>query len=558
VNVWRLAIDYGTSHTVATLGWPDGRTRPLVFDASPLLSSAVFADASGELFVGRDALAGVERDPGRFEPYPKRQVDAGTVLLGDRQVPVADLIAATLRRVAQEAARVAGGAPGEVVLTHPAGWGPTRRALLRAAAANAGLPAPTMLAEPVAAAAYFLNVARSPVPRGAPLLVYDLGGGTFDVSVVRQTAEGFDIVASDGLPDLGGADLDALVVQLIGQTVADVDPQAWSQLTNPTTAADRRGFRALWEAARLAKEALSRHPVATVRVPVVEREVHVTREQFEHGAAPMLALTTDLTQTMLRRTGLGVADLAAVFLVGGASRTPLVATLVHRFTGAPPTILDQPELVVAEGALYSPAPPMSGAPAAAAPTMSGVPAPVAAAPTPPPPAPPWYGVPGTVHSGPPPQFTVHPAPRARRRLGVIGLVVAALVLATGLTVAAIVILRPDSAAQLRPVAGDWEIASASVGWTSTSRSAVMRIDSDGTVTVSGTDGAGYGCTGTIASVGDHKPYKITLPAKCDTGSPAAGSALDATLDSTGGRLTVNTSPQGDGGQLASSEWTREK
>ena len=92
-----LGVDLGTSHTVAMLRHPDGRTRPLLFDGQPLLPSAVFLDASGRLHVGVDALRLGHAEPGRVEPNPKRHVDDGSVLLGDgASIPVADLFAALL------------------------------------------------------------------------------------------------------------------------------------------------------------------------------------------------------------------------------------------------------------------------------------------------------------------------------------------------------------------------------------------------------------------------------------------------------------------------------
>src|SRR3954471_18826978 len=92
-----LGVDLGTSHTVAMLRRPDGRTRPLLFDGQPLLPSAVYLDATGRLQVGADAVRLGHAEPGRLEPNPKRRVDDGTVLLGDSaNVPVADLFAALL------------------------------------------------------------------------------------------------------------------------------------------------------------------------------------------------------------------------------------------------------------------------------------------------------------------------------------------------------------------------------------------------------------------------------------------------------------------------------
>ena len=85
---FRLGIDFGTSHTTAILRWPDGHARPMLFDGSPLLPSAVYAETDGTLLVGRDAVHAARLDPARFEPNPKRRIDRDTVTLGDQEVPV--------------------------------------------------------------------------------------------------------------------------------------------------------------------------------------------------------------------------------------------------------------------------------------------------------------------------------------------------------------------------------------------------------------------------------------------------------------------------------------
>ncbi len=111
---FQLGVDFGTSHTVAVLRWPDGRAKPLLFDGSPLLPSAVYLDATGRLLVGRDALDSARLDPSRLEPNPKRRIDEGSLLLGDQALPVADVIAAVLGAVGAEAIRTAGGRPATV------------------------------------------------------------------------------------------------------------------------------------------------------------------------------------------------------------------------------------------------------------------------------------------------------------------------------------------------------------------------------------------------------------------------------------------------------------
>ncbi|MBN1171156.1 MAG: Hsp70 family protein [Micromonosporaceae bacterium] len=350
--MFRLGIDYGTSSTVAVLAWPDGRRRPLLFDGSPLLPSAVFAEVDGRLLTGRDALRAARIDPARLEPNPKRRLTDGEVLLGDTPIAVTALIAATLGTVWREAIRTAGLAPAAVVLTVPAAWGQTRHMLLLQAAHDAGMPQPSLMAEPVAAARYFTAVGQHAVGLGQNVVVYDLGAGTFDVAVVRRTAEGFETRASGGLEAIGGLDLDTIVVSLLGTGLARSEDQPiWRRLTQPASPADQRACHELWEAAREARETLSRHPSAAVRVPLIERATQVTREQFEEAAAPLLRQTVEVTLEAARSARVPVAQLAGVFLVGGSTRTPLVATLLHRATTVAPIVLEQPELVVAEGAL---------------------------------------------------------------------------------------------------------------------------------------------------------------------------------------------------------------
>ncbi len=363
---YRLGIDFGTSSTVAMLGLPDGAVRPLLFDASPLLSSGVFASAGGELFTGVDAERAALGQPAGLEPNPKRRIDDTIVWLGERDWPVVDLIAAVLRRVDAEAVRVTGHPPTSVTLTHPAGWAAPRLAVLRDAAARAGFPAVHPVAEPVAAAGYFVSRLGRDLPVGRCLVVYDLGAGTFDVSVVRRTDGSFDVVLADGLPDVGGLDLDAAVVGHVRSLTGGAD-DAWGRLNWPQTADDVQARQALWRGARAAKEQLSRHGTADIRVPLVDTGVHLTREEFEKVARPLLERTTALTVSVLRSAGVPREEIAGIFLVGGGSRVPLAATLLQRTLGIAPTVLDQPELVVAEGSLYAarPAPvpsPVSGPP----------------------------------------------------------------------------------------------------------------------------------------------------------------------------------------------------
>ncbi|BCJ37828.1 hypothetical protein Athai_53310 [Actinocatenispora thailandica] len=385
---FRLGIDYGTSNTVAVLAWPDGRARPLLFDGSPVLPSAVCAGADGTLITGQEAARAARLAPERFEPNPKRRIDELDVLLGDRTYPLSELVAATLRRVAAEATRIAGAPVADVTITHPVEWGPARRALLTEAADRAGLSRPTLVPEPVAAATYFVDVLDHRVPVGHGVVVYDLGGGTFDACVVRRGADGFEPLSYQGLDDIGGVDLDALVVEIVGQVAGAQAPDEWQRLAHPSNPAELRHSRTLWEDARLAKEALSRQNTAGIFVPLVDRDVHVTREQFESAARAALTRTAEATLSAIRQARITPADVAGLFLVGGSTRVPMAATLLHQRVGLAPIALEQPEIVVAEGALHHRTATGTAAPA----TLLG--------PYPPRPAPGGLGDPGPVSAVP--------------------------------------------------------------------------------------------------------------------------------------------------------------
>ncbi|MEU7868899.1 Hsp70 family protein [Dactylosporangium sp. NPDC049140] len=453
-----VGIDLGTSNTVAVIRSPDGRRRPVLFDGAPLMPSSVFMTDDGQLAVGRDAQRLAQLDPGRYEPNPKRRIDEPSVLLGSAEIPTVHLLAAVLRAVAVGVAEVTRYAP-PIVLTYPASWGSTRRKALHDAALAAGFTDVSMLPEPVAAARYFISALNHPLPRGEALVVYDFGGGTIDIAVVRNDPQGFTVIGSGGLEDVGGLDLDAALVERLGEVLQESQPDVWRRLQDPRTAQDRRDRRLFWEDIRGAKEMLSRTTVAPVSVPGVEAALHLTRDELEQKIGPMIARTVAETARVVRDCGLEPGRLAGILLVGGSSRVPLVARMLHRELGVVPTVLEQPELPVAEGAVVHPSeltadgrvPVATGTasvPVSAPPSgtvyggtesmpypVSAMPAPVSAVPvsgSPMPSAPVspavYPALPSTVDSVPPPP---PPPPGGRRRLALVAGVAAVLLLGVG-------------------------------------------------------------------------------------------------------------------------------
>ncbi|MFD0747978.1 Hsp70 family protein [Phytohabitans flavus] len=226
------------------------------------------------------------------------------------------------------------------------------------------------MAEPVAAATYFAKVLGREVPIGSVVVVHDFGAGTFDASVVARKADGFEVLAVDGRDDTGGLDVDAAIIAHLETTYADRDRAAWTRLENPSTAEERRAKRQLWDDVRVAKERLSRSPSADLMLPLLDLDVHLTRAELEQLATPILEQTVRVTQGVMRWANLPEGQVAGVFLVGGSSRMPLMATLLHRALGEAPEVIEQPELVVAEGSILAGEALLASAPPAPGPATS--------------------------------------------------------------------------------------------------------------------------------------------------------------------------------------------
>ncbi|MGC7093635.1 Hsp70 family protein [Amycolatopsis lurida] len=173
------------------------------------------------------------------------------------------------------------------------------------------------------------------MPPGQAVAVFDMGGGTTDVAVLRRTGTGWDVLAEAGLPDFGGRDLDQLLLDHLG---VEVDPSA--------DAAGRRAARVLAEDVRAGKEALSQYSQTDIPLPAPRPDAHLTRQELETLVEPALRRAVDLLAETV-----GTTSLTAVHLVGGATRMPLVARLISERLGLVPTIVDSPETSVALGAL---------------------------------------------------------------------------------------------------------------------------------------------------------------------------------------------------------------
>ncbi len=223
-----------------------------------------------------------------------------------------------------------GGPPERIVLTRPAHWGPHHRELLDQVASAAGLDAPRTVTEPEAAAHHALSCR---LREGEVVAVHDLGGGTFDATVVRRRGAGFEILGRpESIGRLGGVDFDAAILICVDEST-DGALTALDPADAPTAPALAR----LHQDCVLAEEALSldTETVVAVFLPGRQFEVRLTRSAFEDVVRPAVDATVAALHRTVRSAGLTPADLHSVLLVGGSSRIPLVVERVARELGRP-------------------------------------------------------------------------------------------------------------------------------------------------------------------------------------------------------------------------------
>jgi molecular chaperone DnaK len=268
------------------------------------------------------------------------------VKLGPLSLSIEQVAALILREVKDVAQNHLGEEVNRAVITVPAYYNERQRQAVRLAAGLAGLQVERILNEPTAAAlAYAFG--RHLQQR---VLVYDLGGGTFDVSVLELQDNIYEVVSTGGDNFLGGVDFDARIIETLLERYAR---QVGAEFTG-----DRVALSRLAEAAERAKCALSERTEHAVQLPFlalhdgkpVGLEVTLTRGQLERLVEPLVDRSIDACRDVLLQRGLQVGDIDEVILVGGQSRMPLVHRKVSAFFGKAPSRAVHPDEAVALGA----------------------------------------------------------------------------------------------------------------------------------------------------------------------------------------------------------------
>ena len=353
----RLAagIDLGTTNSlVASVRSGQASTLPDA-DGRHLLPSVVRYIPNREPVVGHAAKAAIIEDPLNTIASAKRLMGRGisdvAPLAGhlpydfvetDSKVPriqtasgsvsALEVSAEILKNLKQRAEATLGDTLAGVVITVPAYFDDAQRQATRDAAKLAGLNVYRLLNEPTAAAvAYGLDQAAEGV-----IAVYDLGGGTFDISILRLHNGVFEVLATGGDSALGGDDFDHAIAEWLLQ-------QAGLGFTN-----DQKVLRQALETARMAKEALTTHESVVVSLGMWEGDL--SRAQMNALIAPLIKQTLQACRRALRDANLGKDEINDVVLVGGSTRVLAVREQVAEFFGKAPLTNIDPDKVVAIGA----------------------------------------------------------------------------------------------------------------------------------------------------------------------------------------------------------------
>jgi len=355
-----VGIDLGTTNSlVAVLDGNTPRILPDPDTGERLLPSAVTFLPTGEVLVGRRARAMATERPLDTILSVKRFMGLGFEHVSDadrrryrfasategpvrfdmhgRAVTPPEVSAHVLRELKRWAEAALGEDVTKAVLTVPAYFNDTQRQATRDAGRLAGLEVLRLVNEPTAAAlAYGLDQDDD-----TTIAVYDLGGGTFDVSILKLRRGVFEVLATGGDTRLGGDDLDVV----LAERLLDEIPESWREHVQ---------IRAqILAMAEQVKCALSDRERTKVEVALPEGgvvDVTVTRADFDVLAGPIVERTSAPCRQALKDAGLQIGDVAVVVAVGGATRVPLVRTHVERLFGRPPLTELNPDEVVALGA----------------------------------------------------------------------------------------------------------------------------------------------------------------------------------------------------------------
>ena len=342
-----IGIDLGTTNScVAVMEGGEAVVIPNA-EGTRITPSVVAFSKEGERMVGEVAKRQAITNPDRTIVSIKRHMGTRhTVDIGDKKYTPQEISAMILQKLKQDAEGYLGEAVHEAVITVPAYFTDSQRQATKDAGKIAGLEVKRIINEPTAAAlAYGLEKGENQT-----ILVYDLGGGTFDVSILELGDGVFEVIATSGNNRLGGDDFD--------QRIIDWMVDEFKKANNVDLSQDKVAVQRLKEAAEKAKHELSSVTTTNINLPFITAtssgplhlDLNLTRAQFEKMTEDLVEKTMTPTRRALKDAGMDPKDIDRVLLVGGSTRIPAVQEAIKKVIGKEPHKGVNPDECVALGA----------------------------------------------------------------------------------------------------------------------------------------------------------------------------------------------------------------
>lgn len=354
-------IDLGTTYSACAVLNKVGKPEIIpTFSGDRITASCVAFDSSRAICVGQDAKNRLSDDPEHVVQFVKRKMnepDYRYEMFGRSYSPI-DISAMILKKLKDECTQE--GEIHDVVITVPAAFDEVQRKSTMDAGKIAGLNVLGIINEPTAAAIYYSSLTEV---RGN-ILVYDLGGGTFDVTIINMSGNDVKVRTSKGDIHLGGVDFDQAIVKIANDIArrknghglfSDAFINSWD--TKLLSTEESCFFFRLMKKAEQLKKSLSTRPIATLSfVDCRGRNFSekITREDFEKAISDKIATTEMLVENALEDAKMSKSDIRKVLLVGGSTRVPAVLASIEHFFGFPPEkAVNVDEAVALGAAIYA-------------------------------------------------------------------------------------------------------------------------------------------------------------------------------------------------------------
>ena len=342
-----IGIDLGTTNSVVAVMEGGEPTVISTQEGGRLTPSVVGFSKSGERLVGQLAKRQAISNPDRTVSSIKRHMGTDyKVTIDDKKYSPEEISAMILQKLKEDAEKYLGEKITQAVITVPAYFSDSQRQATKDAGKIAGLEVLRIINEPTAAAlAYGIDKTNDHT-----VLVYDLGGGTFDVSILEMGDGVFEVKATNGDTHLGGDDFDERIMNwMIGE---------FKKETGIDLSVDRMALQRLREAAEKAKIELSGVLTTNINLPFITAgadgpkhlDMNLTRAKFDELTADLVERTMGPTRKALADAGLTANDIEKVILVGGSSRIPAVQDAIKKILGKEPHRGVNPDECVAVGA----------------------------------------------------------------------------------------------------------------------------------------------------------------------------------------------------------------